>query len=187
VDYSKFDDETLLRLIHRANADALGVFYDRYSRLVYSVAYSTLGDTHLAEDITQDVFMRIWQRAGTYNADQSRVTTWLTSITRHRIIDVLRQQRIRPEKNSISWAETELHDPPDEQNVESDVDEAIRRRQIRWAINQLPEEQQMALGLSFFRGMSHPEIAEALGEPLGTVKTRIRLGMQKLRQLLKES
>lgn len=186
MDYTQLDDETLLHLIHRTKAEALSVLYDRYSRLVYSVALSSLGNAHLAEDVTQDVFLRVWQRAGTYDANQSQVTTWLTSITRHRVIDVLRQRRIRPESTSISWAETESNDLSDESDVEMEVEYKIRQKQIRWAIAQLPEEQRLALGLSYFRGMSHSKIAEALDEPLGTVKTRIRLGMQKLRDLLKE-
>ena len=184
MDYTRCDDKTLITLIARADENALGGLYDRYSRLVYSVALNTIADPARAEEITQDVFVRVWESAKTYRAEQGRVATWLTSITRNRAIDVYRRGRVRRENLHISWEEVESLNPPAPQNVEAEVDLAQRQRRVRWAVAQLPEEQKQALGLAFFQGLSHLEIAEALSEPLGTVKTRIRLGMQKLRLLL---
>ena len=184
MDYSRLDDEILLRLIVRSQENALSALYDRYSRLVYSVALNALTDSALAEEVTQDVFVRVWEKADTYRAEQGRVSTWLTSIARNRSIDIFRRSQARLEDRQISWMETEVFDPPAPQNVEAEADQELRQRQVRWAVAQLPEDQKTALGLAFFRGFSHAEIAEMLGEPLGTVKTRIRLGMQKLRQLL---
>jgi len=184
MDYTRFDDETLLRLIARSNENALSVLYDRYSRLVYSVALSALSDPARAEEITQDVFVRVWEKAETFRAEQGRVATWLAGITRNRSIDVFRRSRSRLENMHISWEEAESFDPPAPQNVEAEADLAQRQRQVRWAVTQLPDEQKQALGMAYFYGLSHPEIAQALGEPLGTIKTRIRLGMQKLRLLL---
>jgi len=184
MDYSHVNDETLLQLIARSQENALSELYDRYGRLVYSVAMNSLADAERAEEITQDVFVRVWEKAETYRVEQGRVATWLTSITRNRCIDILRHSRARHENLLISWEEAENLDPPSPQNVEWEVDLAQSQRQVRWAVSQLPEEQKQALGLAFFQGLSHPEIAQTLGEPLGTVKTRIRLGMQKLRQLI---
>jgi len=186
MDYTSLNDETLLRLITRADENALGELYDRYSRLVYSVALNTLSDTLLAEEATQDVFERVWRKASTYSAEHGRVVTWLVSIARHRSIDLYRQQRSNKENILVDWEGAEAVDLPDGQNVEWEADLKQRQQRIRWAVGQLPIEQKQALGMAFFQGLSHPEIASALGEPLGTVKTRIRLAMQKLRNLLKD-
>jgi RNA polymerase sigma-70 factor, ECF subfamily len=186
MDYTRLNDETLLRLIAHSQESALGVLYDRYSRLVYSVAWNTLGDQERAEEVTQDVFERVWEKASTFSAEQGRVVNWLTSIARHRSIDFFRHTRSHRENLQITWQEAEAIDLPDGQNVEWEVDLVQRQERIRSAVAQLPLEQKQALGLAFFQGLSHPEIAAALGEPLGTVKTRIRLGMHKLRSLLQD-
>ena len=186
MDYTRLNDEALLRLIARSQENALSELYDRYSRLVFSVALNTLGDPERAEEVTQDVFERVWEKAKTYSAEQGRVATWLASIARHRSIDLFRQARSHREYLQMSWQEAEAIDLPDGQNVEWEVDLAQRQHRIRLAMAQLPPEQKQALGLAFFQGLSHPEIADALGAPLGTVKTRIRLGMQKLRLLLQD-
>jgi RNA polymerase sigma-70 factor, ECF subfamily len=184
MDYTRLDDESLLRLIARSNENALGELYDRYHRLVFSVALNALADPAHAEEITQDVFVRVWEKAESYHSAQGHVATWLASIARNRAIDVFRHSRSRRENLQISWEEVESFDPPAPQNVEAEVDLAQRQRQVRWAVAQLPEDQKHALGLAYFQGLPHLEISQTLNEPLGTVKTRIRLGMQKLRQLL---
>jgi RNA polymerase sigma-70 factor (ECF subfamily) len=187
LDYTKFDDETLLRLIARAQEEALGALYDRYSRLVYSLALNATGDAPLAEEITQDVFLRVWDKAGTYRVEQSKVTTWITSITRHRAIDMLRRHKVRPEGNRAEWASEASSDLPDGVDVEGEVIHLQRQGSVRKAIATLPVEQRQVLAYAYFRGYSHSEIAAVLKEPLGTVKTRIRLAMQKLRQVLEDS
>jgi RNA polymerase sigma-70 factor, ECF subfamily len=186
VDYKKLDDSTLLRLIAQTQENALGELYDRYSRLVFSMALNSTGDASLAEEITQDVYLRIWNKAETYNPEQGKVTTWIASITRYRAIDVLRRLRVRPEGNRAVWAEEEGFDLPDTVDIEEEVVTSQRKQQVRLAIGTLPADQRIALSLAFFQGYSHSEIADVLNEPLGTVKTRIRLAMQKLRQLLQE-
>jgi RNA polymerase sigma-70 factor (ECF subfamily) len=186
MDYTRFSDETLLHLIARSQEDALSELYNRYSRLVYSVALNSLADSVRAEEVTQDVFVRVWEKANTYSAEQGRVVNWLTSISRHRSIDLFRQTRSRQGNLQITWQEVEASDRPDSHNVEWEVDLMQRQERIQFAVAQLPSEQKQALGMAFFQGLSHPQIADALGEPLGTVKTRIRLGMQKLRILLQD-
>lgn len=186
VDYKKFDDEALLRLVVLAQEQALGALYDRYGRLVYSMALNVTGDPGLAEEITQDVFLRVWNKAETYRAEQGKVITWLSSIARYRAIDLLRRRSIRPEGNLASWVEEVGLKQPDSVDVEAEIEMAQRRYRVRWAMAQLPPEQRQALAYAYFQGYSHSEIAKRLREPLGTVKTRIRLAMQKLRQLLHE-
>lgn len=187
MDYQKLDDGTLLRLIAQAHENALSELYDRYSRLVFSMALNAVGDTALAEEITQDVYLRIWNKAATYDPTQGKVTTWIASITRYRAIDVLRRFSVRPEGNRTAWAEPEGFDLPDSVDIEEEVEISQRKQDVRRAIGSLPPDQRIALSLAFFQGYSHSEIAEILNEPLGTVKTRIRLAMQKLRQFLQES
>ena len=184
MDYKEFDDQSLIRLIARSQESALSELYDRYSRLVYSLALNAVGDPATAEEITQDVFIRIWDHAGTYQAEKSKVVTWIASITRYRSIDVIRRRKIRPESQSVSWEIEPSANEMNPINVEQTVEISQERRRVRQAISVLPEEQRQALAYAYFQGYTHREIAEVLGEPLGTVKTRIRLAMQKLRQLL---
>jgi RNA polymerase sigma-70 factor, ECF subfamily len=188
LDYSQLDDEALLRMIVEARSAALGVLYDRYGRLVFSLAVSILGDGDAAEEVTQDVFWRVWVKARTYRAEQAKVSTWLTSIARNRAIDVLRQQKVRPEGSSISWHMLAPNSVPkiDGRTPEEITDRSLHHQVIKEAIASLPIEQQKALILAFFRGYSHSQIAAELDEPLGTVKTRIRMAMQKLRTILNE-
>jgi RNA polymerase sigma-70 factor (ECF subfamily) len=186
VDYKEFDDQSLIRLIARSQESALSELYDRYSRLVYSLALNAVGDPATAEEITQDVFIRIWDHAGTYQAEKSKVLTWIASITRYRSIDIIRRRKIRPESQSVSWEIEPSAIEMNPINVEETVEISQKRRQVRQAISMLPEEQRQALAYAYFQGYTHREIAEVLGEPLGTVKTRIRLAMQKLRQLLEQ-
>lgn len=186
MDYQKFDDESLIRLIVKNQPEALGELYERYNRLVFGMAVNAVGDQALAEEITQDVFLRVWNKASTYQAEQGKVSSWIAGITRNRAIDVFRHRRNRAEMYSISWEEISLFDPPDSQNVELEIEAKHNKQRIQQALYQLPHEQREALALAYFRGYTHEEIAEALGQPLGTIKTRIRLGMEKLRQLLAE-
>jgi RNA polymerase sigma-70 factor (ECF subfamily) len=186
MDYRTPDDESLVRRIVQAQPGALSELYDRYGRLVFSLALHTVGDAATAEEVTQDVFLRVWERAGQYRADQAKVSTWLTSIARHRAIDQLRRQGVRAEAQSVSWDEVEAE--PQVELVtgspQHEVELAIRRAEVRAAVAQLPDEQKQVLALAYFQGYTQSEIAAALGLPLGTVKTRIRLAMDKLRTVL---
>lgn len=186
VDYTALDDAHLMLQVAARETAALGELYDRFGRLVYSMAYNVLSDGALAEEVTQDVFIKVWEKGETYQPDQGRVGAWLTSLTRNRAIDIYRSRKVRPEGNLAGFPVEEALDLPDDANVEAAVEAQDRRRRLHKALAQLPEAQRQALSYAFFRGYSHGEIAEALKEPLGTVKTRIRLAMQKLRELLGE-
>ena len=183
MNYAEQDDETLLRLIARAQPDALSELYDRYVRLVFSVAYHATSDSNLAEEITQDNFLRVWQRAESYHAQTGKVAAWLASIARHRAIDLFRRRQARSEGHASA-----LEDMPDFELVdetlglEAGLEIEQSRQHVRQALSQLPAEQRQVLALAYFRGLTQEQIAQALQLPLGTVKTRIRLGMQKMRQ-----
>jgi RNA polymerase sigma-70 factor (ECF subfamily) len=184
--YSHLDDEMLIRLIVRAQAEALHELYDRYSRLVFSLALGMVGDEATAEEITLDVFVKIWEKADTYRAEQAKVSTWLIRITRHHTIDVLRRQGVRSKQQRVSWAEESTLPELRSESPEEVVEESMRREQVRAALAQLPVDQKQALALAYLQGYTHRQIAEKLNQPLGTIKTRIRLGMEKLRQILQE-
>jgi RNA polymerase sigma-70 factor, ECF subfamily len=188
VDYPAQDDTTLLRLIAQGQADALSQLYDRYGRLVFSVALYIVHNRQTAEEVTLDVFTRVWQKAGTYRPEQARVRTWLATIARHQAIDALRRQATRPEGQAVSWETATGHNPSITHQPTSDPAElaalSLQRQRIRAAVAQLPAEQRQALELAYFMGHTQGQIAAVLNIPLGTVKTRIRLAMQKLRRLL---
>ncbi len=178
------DDESLIRFITQGQSAALGLLYDRYGRLVFSLAFQVTNDAGVAEEITQEVFLQIWNKAGTYQAAQGKVTTWITSVARHRAIDSLRRRGARPEGHQVDFEDNEAPELVDPKGVEDQVEFSQRSQAVRRAMAQLPKEQQKALALAYFKGLTHQEIAEQTGEPLGTVKTRIRLAMLKLKQLL---
>ena len=177
-------DDELIDLVSHGDADAVRVLYERYGRLVYGLAVQVTRDPAAAEEVCQDVFMRVWEKAGTYRADRGKVVTWLARITRNRAIDLLRSRRSRgiglppPDDELARLPEAASEDPGDR------LWQSFREGEVRDAVASLPRDQRHALSLAFFRGLTHREIAEALGEPLGTVKTRIRDAMVKLRSSL---
>lgn len=197
MDYSVLDDAALLNCIAQAygaprsdpalNA-AVGVLYDRYGRLVYSVAIHVVGDAETAEEITQDVFVRACEGAGSYRPETARLSSWLVSIARHRAIDELRRRGSRPEKERADWPEdVGLETAPGMpmlEGPEMQVENSLSNRGLRQLVAALPVDQRRVLGLAFFGGLTQSEIAVQLGEPLGTVKSRIRLAMQKMREAL---
>ena len=190
MDFSSLDDAALIQLVAGANSEALGALYDRYGRLIFTVAYNVVGDSETAEEITQDVFVRVWEGAAGYRMELAKVSSWLISITRHRSIDELRRRGSRPEKESIAWPDDPgaemMESLPVLEGPEDAVESALQNRSVRQAIHSLPADQRKVLGMAFFRGLSHSQIADVLGEPLGTVKSRIRMAMQKLRDAMIE-
>ena len=178
------DDPALIERIARQDEAALGELYDRYSRLVYSVAYRVVGDHGAAEEITLDVFARVWEKASAYRPERAKVLTWISRMTRNRAIDILRREEVRPLKHSIGWAEAPSEPVADGQDPEQTAGLTLEMERVRAAMASLPSEQQEALALAYFKGYTHSEIARVLDLPLGTVKGRIRAGMQKLRQAL---
>lgn len=180
MDYKKQSDHLLTERVARGDQYALSELYDRYVRLVYSVALNVIGSPNTAEEITLDVFNRLWEKADTYQPELSRLSTWLTRIARNRAIDVLRKEQVRPVGHSISWSAV-VDVPEADEDPEDSAQISLEMRRVRRVMASLPDNQREVLALAYLKGYTHTEIAEALDLPLGTVKGRIRAGMQKLR------
>ena len=171
------DDETLLLLIGSADELAFSSFYARYGRLLYSIALRITGDGQATEEILQDVFHAVWERAAQFRPAAGSVQTWLTSITRNRAIDEVRSRWYRASSNTLSLdALPELG-----ARLERGLEQmAIVRADIRAALNTLPTLQRQAIELSYFGGLSSQEIAQWFGEPVGTIKSRLRTRARKV-------
>jgi RNA polymerase sigma-70 factor (ECF subfamily) len=185
-EYRRYGDETLIVLIAQSQEQALAQLYDRYHRLVFSLALAIVNDRATAEEITLDVFLRVWQKAGTYRAEQAKVSTWLTHIARNHAIDVLRRRSVRLDQSAVHLEDAIHHIESSQPDPQDSAELSLRRERILAALSQLPLEQRQALTLAYFGGYTQSQIAELLAQPLGTVKTRLRLAMQKLREFLSE-
>jgi RNA polymerase sigma-70 factor (ECF subfamily) len=175
--------DELLRRIAAQDRNALSEFYDQTVRPLFSIACQILGNAGEAEEVIQDVFVQIWTKAGAFDARKGHAYHWALSITRNRSIDLLRARQRRSRVIIELDGEQEL-----EQQAESVAAESPLMKNevvvVRSAVDSLPKDQRQAIEMAFFGGMTHQEIADALREPLGTVKARIRRGMLKLRELL---
>jgi RNA polymerase sigma-70 factor (ECF subfamily) len=188
VNYTTLRDDELMERVCTRDLAAFEHLYDRYGDLVHSVVMRVVGDRYIAEDVTQDVFLRVWRKPEQFDLDRGKFTTWLLSIARNRSIDERRSRgrRLRheampspaEEEDPLLSVSDETEDPAQASVVADD------QRAVRAALATLPPEQRLAIQLAYFGGMTQQEIANQLGQPLGTVKTRIRLGMQKMRGTL---
>jgi RNA polymerase sigma-70 factor (ECF subfamily) len=179
-------DETLMVALAQGAEWAMEQLYQRYARYVYALAYRILHDSGIAEDIVQDVFLSVWRKALSYQEQQGSVRNWLQAIVHHRAIDKVRASTHRDHQWTQLQAENE-QDPPSE--APEVWEEAWQKEQatiLRNALAQLPQAQRRIIELSYFAGYTHIEIAERENLPLGTVKGRMRLALQKLRNLLRE-
>jgi RNA polymerase sigma-70 factor, ECF subfamily len=163
------------------NDEAMMLLYDRYSRLVFSLAVHILTDKYIAEDVTQEVFLHIWRNASSFKCERGSLASWLTVITRHRAIDVLRKRS----RESSTDADGPSDIPgPSNGNVHSQIELWEAAAKVAAVFPSMPLSQRVALGLAYFSGLSHSEISSKTGEPLGTVKSRIRLALEFLRKAL---
>lgn len=177
-------DELLIDLIVQREEAALGVLNDRYASLVYAIALRVTGDRQTAKEVMQDVFQSIWQTAGGFQRQTGVVAGWIIGITRHRAIDVLRSKRERARHREVTGIDVRTL-PPSAGGVKGDVEQRILHEAVREALADLPSSQRQAIEMAYYGGLTQTEIAERLGEPLGTVKTRLRLGLIKLRDILR--
>ncbi len=181
----QLSDVDLIDQASRGDARALEVLYDRYSRVVFSFALRIVNDQLIAEELLQEVFFRAWQQGGSFRASKGAFLTWLLSITHNMAIDEVRKRKRRPQRSDSEDPDVVLAAVADSgPSVEDEVWLRVLRERIGRALDTLPQAQREAIELAYFRGMTHREIADTLGEPLGTIKTRMRLGMQKLRDQL---
>ncbi len=187
TDYAAATDERLVEALEVRDERALEALYDRYGDYVYSVCLRMVGDVQLAEDLSQEVFLRLWRRPDLYDTSRGKFVTWLLSVARNRAIDERRSRgrRFRHESPPSETTEEVIEAVPASESRDVAI-VSEERVTVQKALANLPPEQKLAIQLAYFGGYTQQEIAEGLRQPLGTVKTRIRLGMQKLRQLLIE-
>jgi RNA polymerase sigma-70 factor (ECF subfamily) len=168
------EDADLLAGLERGEDRAMATLYDRYSRIVYSVALRVLRDPAAAEDVLQEIFMQMWRAPQSFVAARGSLGGWLSVVARNRSIDSLRRKRPSEQVEEIALASSF--------NLADDSERNLLMEKARAAVVLLPAEQRKTLEMAFFDGLTHSEIAEMTGDPLGTVKTRIRSGLSTLRK-----
>ena len=180
------DDSALAARVGYGDADALAILYSRYGRVVYSFAIRMVGDVGSAEELTQEVFIRVWRQGGSYQQSRGAFLTWLLSVTHNMAIDEIRRRKRRPvlqePANDEDQTLVAVSDP--KADVEAEAWLSSLRGLVRDALKEIPEAQRSAIELAYFSGLTQREIADRLNEPLGTIKTRMRLGLLKLRERL---
>ena len=175
-------DAGLMRRIADGDRDAFAAFYDQYARALYSLALRILNDQKEAEDVLQEVFVQIWEKAGQFDEGLGKPFTWSMTMTRNRAIDRLRSKQRQHRLVEEFTQETAVAQAASQATV-AEI-EPGQAEHLRAAVNALPDDQRKAIELAFFNGLTHFEIAETLREPLGTIKARIRRGMLRLRETL---
>jgi RNA polymerase sigma-70 factor (ECF subfamily) len=172
------DDALIAALVGR-DLTALATLYDRYGRIAYALAYRILGESEAAEDVVHDGFISAWRGAGSYRSERGNVRGWFLSIVHHRAVDVLRR------KTTFRPAPLEIAEQrPAEDDTAAEATRNLEHATVRAALEALPAAQRRTIELAYFGGYTHVELAQIMGVPLGTVKGRMRIGLQKLRRAL---
>lgn len=169
-------DKSLIDRVRIGEQQAMTEIFDRYAGLVYSVALRVLKDSGHAEDVMQDIFFQLWRNPASFSASRGSLASWLLVVARNRAIDRLRQQRYGVPVDEVMVASAI--------NLQNEAERTIIMERVQGIVGDLPKEQQQSLQMAFFEGLSHSEIAEKTGQPLGTVKTRIRSALASLRKRL---
>ena len=173
-------DDALVHLLRERPEDAALELYDRFGRLVFSLALRMVGDRQIAEEITQDVFVECWRSAARFRHERGSLASWLLSITHHRAVDTLRSRRYQARRRETAWDEAVVQGLI----MDEDVDLALVQAMVRGALADLPPAQREVIELLYFGGLTRNEVAERLQTPLGTIHTRLRLGFARLRGAL---
>jgi RNA polymerase sigma-70 factor, ECF subfamily len=176
--YLLYADEDLMPLVEVGDAEAFATLYDRHGRMAYSLAYRMMGEKQQAEDVVQEAFIKVWRSAGGYRVGRGSVRTWILSIVHNSGIDQIRSHARRGRMQDKVEASAPTSEPSE---AFAETWRNTQQEQVREALNTLPQEQLKILELAYFSGYTHVEIAERLELPLGTVKGRMRLGLQKIR------
>ena len=175
-------DEELMRLVSQGDPRAFEVVYDRHGGAAFSLAYRMVGSRTAAEDATQEAFVSIWRSRQRYDPERGSVRSWILGIVHNRTIDALRRNTAHDRRRSSAEGIEERFEAPELTDVE--VARRDEARSVRDAIGSLPGDQERVIELAYFGGFTHSQIAEMLGEPIGTIKGRMRLGLEKLRRQL---
>jgi RNA polymerase sigma factor (sigma-70 family) len=180
-DLAHLSDEALLALVSRGDDAALGELYDRYGRIAYGLALRIVRDRTLAEDVVQEGFLAVWRSAGTFRAEHGKPSTWILTLVHRRAVDLVRREE-RRRADPID----ELAQPAGEATDEEAWLRA-QRQVVQEALRKLPPDQREAIELAYYGGFTQSELAERLGQPLGTIKSRMFTGLRRLRELLAEA
>jgi RNA polymerase sigma-70 factor (ECF subfamily) len=182
--YVEGDDRDLAERLKRREPAAMGELYDRYGKLAYSLIYRIVRDTGVAEDLVQETFLRVWNRAQGFDAERGALGPWLLAVARNRAIDYVRSSGGKMTRGALELEAAEH--PTVFVNFEADVLSQDRARRVRGAMDRLNENQRHVIELAYFEGLSQTEMAERMGQPLGTVKTWVRSALKNLREELRE-
>ena len=177
------EEAALLQRILEKDERAIEALYERYSGPLYSLAYQVTGADRFAQEVVQEVFVTVWKQAGRFDPSRGSLSSWLFTLARHKAIDLVRKEA--NVRRHVADVDLEFEESDDDVDQEAWL--RLRRDTVRAAITSLPEAQRTALELAFFRGLTHVEVAETLGIPLGTAKTRIRTALLRLRDILGQS
>ncbi len=170
------EDSSLLARIEQKDEQAMTRFYEMHSRLVYSIALRVLRDPSQAEDVVQETFMQVWTRPLAFNPARGNISSFLAVMVRNRSVDVLRRRKPNDSIDDLQIASS--------QNLANETEHRMMLERVREVVSEMPAEQQTALSLAFFDGLTHSEIAAQTNQPLGTIKTRIRAAVQRLERSL---
>ena len=173
-----------MHLVQEGDVAAFEVIYDRHGSAAFSLAYRMAGNRNVAEDITQEAFLSIWRSRVRYQAERGSVRSWVLGIVHHRSIDALRRHTVHAKRRASAEGIEERHEAPERTDVE--VAQREEARSVRAALQELPAEHSRVIELAYFAGFTHTQIAEMLVTPIGTVKGRMRLGLEKMRRSLAE-
>ncbi len=182
TDIQRLADEEVMVLLRDGNPDAFEVIYDRHGGAAFSLAYRMVGDRNVAEDVTQEAFLSMWRSRVRFDRERGSVRTWILGIVHHRTIDALRRNVAHDRRRTSAEGIEERQEAPERTEVE--VARRDEAREVREAMETLPGEQREVLRLAYFGGFTHTQIAEMLNQPIGTVKGRMRLGLEKMRRAL---
>jgi RNA polymerase sigma factor (sigma-70 family) len=177
-DLAHLSDEALVALVARGDEPALAELYDRFGRVAYGLAFKVLRDRALAEDAVQEAFLAVWRSAGRFIAERAKASTWILTLVHRRAVDLVRRQQQRRAEplETVAQASGET--------TEEQAWLRLRQARVREALCKLPDQQREALELAYFGGFTQSELADRLGEPLGTIKSRMFAGLARLRELL---
>jgi RNA polymerase sigma-70 factor, ECF subfamily len=184
TDLRSLADEDLMQLVRRGDPAAFEIVYERHASAAFSLAYRIVGTRNGAEDVAQEAFLSLWRSGARYDRARGSVRTWVLGIVHHRAIDHLRRATVHDRRRASDEGIQERFEAPE--RTDAEVARRDEARVVRIAMDELPSEQSQVIELAYFGGFTHAEIAELLEAPVGTVKGRMRLGLQKLRRRLGE-
>jgi RNA polymerase sigma-70 factor (ECF subfamily) len=183
-DIQRLADEDLMQLLPDGDQDAFEAIYDRHGRAAYSLAYRIAGDRDVAEDIAQEAFLSIWRSGARYDPARGSVRTWVLGVVHHRAIDALRRSSVHSRRRASAEGIEERHEAPERERTDAQVVRRDEAREVQDVLRMLPENQLEVVRLAYFGGFTHTQIAQMLDEPVGTIKGRMRLGLEKMRRAL---